>query len=157
LRHDGPGSALNTLSPKWAESLKANRKRFEHTQDRLDFGQRKAIETTTLDQLIDTHGRPFFIKIDVEGFERKVLAGLKHKIPFLSFEVNLPEFKPEGLECVKLLERLDENGQFNYAVDPQRGLGLETWLNASRFSIVLDQCAENSIEVFWTTRNSSQE
>jgi FkbM family methyltransferase len=40
----------------------------------------------TLDRLIRDHGVPAFAKIDVEGFEDRVLMGLSRPIPALSFE-----------------------------------------------------------------------
>jgi FkbM family methyltransferase len=40
----------------------------------------------TLDRLIREHGTPAFAKIDVEGFEDRVLMGLSRPIPALSFE-----------------------------------------------------------------------
>lgn len=41
---------------------------------------------TTLDALMNRHGMPAFIKIDVEGFEPEVLAGLSRPSGALSFE-----------------------------------------------------------------------
>ncbi len=44
------------------------------------------VPVTTLDELIARHGQPNFIKIDVEGFEADVLAGLSSTVSALSFE-----------------------------------------------------------------------
>ena len=146
---DGPGSAVNTLSQKWATTLRGNKARHTYGHCGLDFVQRRTVETTTLEELIAVHGRPLFIKIDVEGYELNVIRGLRHPVPCLSFEVNLPEFRSEGLQCVKLLGDLAHNGKFNYAVDCERGLVLGRWLNSDEFLKVLEQCVENTIEVFW--------
>lgn len=147
---DGPGSAVNTLSRKWAETLKTNKDKFEHEHFGLEFARHKAVETTTLEDLIAAYGLPFFVKIDVEGHEVNVIRGLKHPVPFLSFEVNLPEFRQEGLECVRLLGGLSATGQFNYAADLQGGLQ-GRWLGVQEFSGLLEECSERTIEVFWRT------
>jgi len=145
---DGPGSAVNTLSQKWAATLKGNKARHTYGHYGLDFVQSRPVETTTLEELIAAHGRPLFIKIDVEGYELNAIRGLRHPVPYLSFEVNLPEFRPESLHRVALLEGLAVNSIFNYAVDCERGLALDRWLNAHEFLSVLERCGENAIEVF---------
>ena len=72
---DGPGSAVNTLSQKWATTLRGNKARHTNGHCGLDFVQHRTVETTTLEELIAMHGRPLFVKIDVEGFEPNVLIG----------------------------------------------------------------------------------
>jgi FkbM family methyltransferase len=151
---DGPGSAVNTLSQKWADALKQNKARHTWGHCGLDFVQSRTVETTTLEDLIATYGRPFFIKIDVEGYELNVIRGLRQPVPYLSFEVNLPEFCSEGLQCVALLSELAADGQFNYAIDCERGLVLDRWLNRSHFQQVLQQSKESCIEIFWKSSAS---
>ncbi len=146
---DGPGSAVNTLSQKWATTLNANKARHEYEHYGLDFARHKTVETTTLEQLMSAHGVPIFIKIDVEGYELNVIRGLQRPVRYLSFEVNLPEFRSEALQCVEILERLAPAGTFNYAVDCEQGVTLEHWLSADEFRPVLGECTENCIEVFW--------
>jgi hypothetical protein len=146
---DRPGSALNTLSQKWADTLRGDKKRFEHTSGSLGFTQKKRVDTTTIDKLVVAHGLPFFIKIDVEGHELSVLRGMRRPVPYVSFEVNLPELRQEGLECLKVLEELAAAGQFNYSADCKRGLALEQWVDGQQFSEILDHCTESCIEVFW--------
>lgn len=150
---DAPGSAKNTLSRKWVETLRADGSRFGQP---LEFSQKKKVETTTIDHLISLYGIPHFVKIDVEGFEPNVLRGLHHPIPYLSFEVNLPEFKHEGMECVQQLERLAIGGTFNYTTDCRKGLVLKHWVSAKELSHELHTSSESSVEVFWTTSRSGQ-
>lgn len=145
---DSPGGAKNTLSQKWAETLRDDDQRFGQ---RLSFGQRNEVETITIEQLIAGHGSPFFVKIDVEGHELSVLRGMQRPVPYLSFEVNLPEFRREGLECIQVLGSLAPDGKFNYTPDCRRGLVLQRWIAQEEISTVLDSCTDESIEVFWKT------
>jgi FkbM family methyltransferase len=143
---DEPGSAKNTLSLKWVNTLRHDDRRFGK---RLGFSQQRNVETITLDSMIEQFGLPVFIKIDVEGFEPQVLSGLSRAVHCISFEVNLPEFRPEGIECIKILEQIDYTGMFNYAVDCSEGLALPEWLPPSQFIDVLSKCSAQSIEIFY--------
>ena len=147
---DEPGSAKNTLSQKWVDTLRHDESRFGH---RLNFAQQKEVETVSLEELIRIHGTPFFVKVDVEGHEPQVLQGLKRAVSYLSFEVNLPEFRQEGLECIEILGNVSRNGRFNYAVDCEHGMILEQWQSLEEFKETFNSCAEPSIEVFWAGKN----
>ena len=148
---DEPGSAKNTLSQKWVDTLRNDELRFGH---RHNFSTQKEVETISLEELMATHGVPYFVKIDVEGYEPQVLRGLKRVVPYLSFEVNLPEFRQEGLQCIDILGKVAINGKFNYAVDCERGLVLDQWLPLEMFRVVFSSCSEPSLEVFWRTENA---
>jgi FkbM family methyltransferase len=145
---DLPGSSFNTFSQKWVHSLREDANRFGET---LEYGQKLQVHTTTLEELMTAYGVPYYVKIDVEGYELKVLRGLKRAVPFLSFEANLPDFKTEALECVELLDNLAPSGLFNYAVTCEGGLVAERWLPATEFVELFDRCGEPSVEVYWKT------
>jgi len=148
LMIDAPGSGMNTLSRKWVETLRADDRRFGR---RLEFATHITVETTTLDRLIGRHGVPDFVKIDVEGAEVRVLRGLSRPVRHLSFEVNLPEFLREGLECVELLGKRSAEGMFNCTSDCQRGFMLAQWVDARAMSDTLTACDERTVEVFWSS------
>jgi FkbM family methyltransferase len=148
---DGPGSAVNTISRKWADELKEHKDEFKHGHYGLDFSRTEEVETTTIDALIALYGVPYFVKIDVEGHELSALRGLQRTIPVLSFEVNLRAFRQEGIECVQVLRPLKQDAQFNYTADCSTGLALSEWLGPDKFCAVLNACTDESIEVFWKT------
>jgi FkbM family methyltransferase len=52
---DEPGSAKNTLSRKWVDTLREDGVRFGHT---LSFGESREVQTTTLDELMARYGNP---------------------------------------------------------------------------------------------------
>lgn len=110
-----PGSAFNTLSPKWAQLLENDgEKRW---QEKISFKDQKPVATTTLDALIEQYGVPQFIKIDTEGSEEAVLNGLSHPIPVISFETLLPEYATELTNCLQRIETISKAATYNLALD----------------------------------------
>lgn len=76
---------------------------------------RLRVPVTTLDALIAEHGAPAFVKIDVEGFEAEVLAGLSRPVPALAFEY-LPPLRAGAQAAVRRLAALGP-----YRFNPVRG------------------------------------
>ncbi len=100
----------------------------------------------TLEQLIAEHGRPYFVKIDVEGHESEVLRGLRQSIPLISFELILPEFRANGPECVDLLEQINPSTEFNYVIDDR--FESSVWPSASHFRRWLRETDLRYFEVY---------
>jgi len=118
-------AGFNTLSEKWSE----------HSAE-LNVGSRDsiAVPVTTLDRLMVDHGRPDYVKIDVEGYELAVLRGLSAAIRTISFESNLPVFRDETLQAIERIKALDSNYRFN--VRPMDGASfvLPSHVDASELS-----------------------
>jgi FkbM family methyltransferase len=111
-------SGYNTLSDKWMDSLtQSDEGRGENA---ARFIEEYAVDITTLDHLISQLGKPFYIKIDVEGLELSVIKGLSQPVPFISFEANLPEFKSETIEIIRHIDRLsDGTARYNVAFEDE--------------------------------------
>ena len=103
--HASPDHVLSTLSKSFID-LTTKSGRFSGTT----WNRIEDVEMTTLDQLILEYGLPAFIKIDVEGYESEVLAGLSRPIAALSLEW-VPEL-PEN--AIKSLEKLAELGDYEF-------------------------------------------
>ncbi len=98
---------VSTLAGDWARQVGAQR-----AFAGVDWNREVPVTVTTLDALIAEHGVPDFCKIDVEGYERQVLAGLSQPIPALSFEF-LVAARDEATAC---LDRLAALGTYRYNV-----------------------------------------
>ena len=91
----------------------------------------ETVEVTTLDALIATYGRPRFVKIDVEGHEAEVLAGLSQPVPWIAFEV-LPADPGTARTCIARLAGLGRYA-FNLAAGERTRFALDDWRDAEAF------------------------
>jgi FkbM family methyltransferase len=129
---DAPGSTalsisertptVTTLASAWREA-RASDPDFAGVQ----WNRRIEVETTTLDRLIARFGMPSFIKIDVEGSEPTVLAGLAQAVPALSFEY-LPRAIDQVQACLARLASLGPY-RFNWSPGESYRLAAGSWLN----------------------------
>ncbi len=127
---------VSSMSANWMDSVTADR-----SFARVRWDRSVEVEVITLDDLLAIHGEPAFCKIDVEGFELDVLAGLTHPVRALSFEY-LPPAHEAALAVLAQVERLGaEAGGYEYNYSPVETMRLagERWLNATELVRLLEQ------------------
>jgi FkbM family methyltransferase len=90
------------------------------------------VPATTLDTLIAEHGVPAFAKIDVEGFEDTVLAGLNRAVPKLSFEFTTIQ-RDVALRCLDRLASLGPYG-FDLALGESQMLTFDRWISKDQMA-----------------------
>lgn len=106
---------ISTFSTRW------QRGRFsEYTWDRS-----VSVPVMTLDGAISRFGSPQFIKVDVEGFEVEVLAGLSSRVGGISFEF-AREFLDQTKACMEMLRQLGYR-EFNIGLAEECSLVFGSW------------------------------
>ncbi|MEE4381010.1 MAG: FkbM family methyltransferase [Pseudomonadales bacterium] len=93
--------------------------------DHVRWDRRERVRLVTLDGLIATHGRPAYVKIDVEGFELEVLSGLSQAVPMVSVEY-LPGFAHLTRAVIDRLEALGPY-RFDVVVGERSGRLWREW------------------------------
>ena len=121
---------VSTINPLWREAMAVS-PRFRG----VAWDMRCEVEVLTLDGLIARHGVPTFCKLDVEGAEAQVLAGLSCPLPALSFE-----YSPAALEgAIACIGRLDALGTYRFRRSVAESLRWSgAWMTAQRMRADLD-------------------
>jgi FkbM family methyltransferase len=112
---------MSSLSSEWCEAVS------QGNQDYVGMWNRTlTVPMITLDSLVHRYGLPFYIKIDVEGYEEQVLKALSRCPPLLSFEFNTMFLDP----ALRALDNsIFNEATFNYTlVDPVK-FELQNWVD----------------------------
>jgi FkbM family methyltransferase len=88
------------------------------------------VAVRTLDDLMAIHGRPAFIKLDIEGFEAEALYGLSRPVPALSFEFTTIQ-RSVAHACIERCTALGYT-TFNAALGESQMLG--EWHSAEKIA-----------------------
>ncbi len=123
---------LTSLDPDWV-----SRRGEEDAFSKIQWDRGSTVEMSTLDDEIRESGMPAFTKIDVEGFETRVLRGNSHALPALSFEF-LPSDVDAVLQCIDEVCRLG-NYQFNYSPGESMKFEWQTWIDADALKTFLSE------------------
>jgi FkbM family methyltransferase len=102
----------SSISDDWIEVMGGQDESY-----RGIWSRQNVVPMLTLDTLIGHFGVPNFIKIDVEGFEENVLAGLSTQPPLISFEFTAAFLAP-AMRCLDMgLFQADSMFNYTYNVD----------------------------------------
>jgi len=121
---------VTTLENGWRDARSG-----DQDFSRVRWNRRIEIETVTLDHLIERFGLPAFVKIDVEGSEPAVLAGLTQALPALSFEY-LPRALDEVEACLDRLRALGRY-RFNWSIGESGRMESVRWLDDQELLVAL--------------------
>jgi FkbM family methyltransferase len=151
---------LSSMSREWIDSIKSSDMFFVSTQA-FSWQKSAKVQVTTLNHLIKEYGKPVFCKIDVEGYEYKVLKSLSEPLKVVSFE-----FTPTKvfiLSAINTVEHLASIGEvkFNYSFGESISLVLNEWVGPDEISIILSNLPKKTpisgdIYAAFSSKNKSQ-
>jgi FkbM family methyltransferase len=104
---------VSTLSDRWRARVSKGNPGFRSVR----WDRSVEVQIVTLDDLIGTYGEPSFCKIDVEGYEAEVLAGLGRPLAGLSVEFVAGDLETAAA-CVRRLAAL---GPYRFNAIPGEG------------------------------------
>ena len=134
--HISNANTLSSFSEEWIDATKKSGRFSKYKWD-----EKREIEMTTLDFLIETYGNPDFIKVDVEGFELEVLKGLTKPFNTISIEYTVPERLDALVDCLRYINGLSPNASFNYCVSEKMEFDLLKWVGFTEIEQIINSKA----------------
>jgi FkbM family methyltransferase len=106
--------ATSSLSDEWMKTMAERDGRYGP-----NWNREAVVAVVTLDSLVAQFGQPFYIKIDVEGYELEVLRGLSTQPALLSFEFQNARLQA-AYDCLGL-PLFSANSRYNLIVTSSWG------------------------------------
>lgn len=126
---------VTTLSQEWIDDV-----RRDPSFRAVEWAPGDTVPVMTLEALIRTYGSPDFVKIDVEGYEARVLRGLATPLPCLSFEY-LHAARQVALECIERLAGLGDY-EYNWSAGETHRLSRAQWCDTAEIQRVVEGLPE---------------
>lgn len=127
---------VSTLSSEFIESS-IRSGRFKG----IEWNKREVVKISTMDKEISRRGVPSFAKIDVEGYESKVLSGLSTPLNALSFEWT-PERLSEAQGCIVRCADLGMN-EFNLSLGESMQMNFTSWVSPKEIADLAGYLSQN--------------
>lgn len=130
--HTCGAETISSMSDEWINAVKSSGRFSDY-----NWQNEEDVQITTLDVLISRFGTPSFCKIDVEGFESKVLRGLSTPIRTISFE-----FTPENIDnTIDSLMKIETLGKYayNWSLEESLQLELDDWTTSEKMIQILSK------------------
>lgn len=131
-------STISSMSDAWIGAVRESGRFCD-----FDWSRTVTVPVITLDALIAEHGVPAFVKIDVEGYEEAVIAGLGRPVAALAFEFT-PELLDVADRCVAALE---QGGFDRFAFSEGESLQLDEpgWTDAATLRARLAEAPQDAV------------
>ena len=121
---------ISSLSVEWIATMKER-----HPQYAGLWSRQVTVPMVALDTLVKHYGMPYFIKIDVEGFEESVLDGLSVQPELLSFEFNAAT-TDAAINCIDK-PVIARASVFNFAYGDPTHFELLEWVSREQLKTIL--------------------
>lgn len=134
--HIASVNTMSTFSQEFINDAKSST-RFQG----VHWDNTETVSISTLDAEIRDFGEPAFIKIDVEGFEANVLAGLSTPIPCISFEWT-PEREESTRSCIVRCLEIGMT-EFNISFGEEMVLNFTDWVDQDTILCLTSLLSDN--------------